>query len=461
MKVLRLAAAAALAAAPAAPIAAQAPADSARPITLDEAVRLAQRSSPDMVRARGQLKTSGAGVRSAYAAFIPNLNVGLSALQQGGDRLGPQGNIIAFTGQSWSYGSTFSGNVDLFDGGRRFFELRQQQKVLDAADANETSQRYAVALNVKQQYYNVLAARESESAARAQLEQAEQQLRASSARVAAGAATRSDSLRSVIQVGNARLALITAQNNLQVANATLTRLVATPFPVTATVSDTAAEPPTLGLDSASLVQLAERGPAVRQAEANLAAARAALRASKTPYLPTINAQYSRSGNGFDRRFGTGPAFYSCPTQSNPSQQCATYVYSNNLRIGLNYPLFNQWQREQQLTTARVAEDNAEAALRDARLLAQQTLTVQTGALRTAQERVAIQEASVAAAQEDLRVQQQRYALGASTLLDVLTSQTQLNQAQASLIQARYDARVARAQLEALVGRDLSAGLSPR
>ena len=82
------------------------------------------------------------------------------------------------------------------------------------------------------------------------------------------------------------------------------------------------------------------------------------------------------------------------------------------------------------------------------------LTASVGTLQTAQERVRIQGASVAAAEEDLRVQQQRYALGASTLLDVLTSQTQLTQARLSLIQARYDARVAKAQIEALVGRTL-------
>ena len=65
-----------------------------------------------------------------------------------------------------------------------------------------------------------------------------------------------------------------------------------------------------------------------------------------------------------------------------------------------------------------------------------------------------QTATVEAAEEDLRVQQQRYAVGASTLLDVLTSQTQLNEARRDLIRARYDLRVAKAQLEALVGRDL-------
>ena len=87
-------------------------------------------------------------------------------------------------------------------------------------------------------------------------------------------------------------------------------------------------------------------------------------------------------------------------------------------------------------------------------MAQQQLTEFVGSLRLAEARVAIQLASVTAADEDLRVQNQRYALGGSTLLDVLTSQTQLNQARTALIQARYDARVARAQIEALLGRDL-------
>jgi outer membrane protein len=69
-------------------------------------------------------------------------------------------------------------------------------------------------------------------------------------------------------------------------------------------------------------------------------------------------------------------------------------------------------------------------------------------------RVQIQESSVAAGEEDLRVQQERYALGASTLLDVLNSQTTLDQARRDLIQARLDARTAKAQIEALIGRDL-------
>jgi outer membrane protein len=82
------------------------------------------------------------------------------------------------------------------------------------------------------------------------------------------------------------------------------------------------------------------------------------------------------------------------------------------------------------------------------------LVTQLGNLRTAEARIQIQRASVAAAEEDLRVQQERYSLGASTLLQLLTSQNTLNSSRAALIQARLDARVARAQIEALIGREL-------
>jgi outer membrane protein len=104
--------------------------------------------------------------------------------------------------------------------------------------------------------------------------------------------------------------------------------------------------------------------------------------------------------------------------------------------------------------ADVALQNADAALRDAKLLARQNFVQYWGALRTAQQQVSIQTASVAAAEEDLRVQKQRYELGASTLLDVLTSEANVIQARSALIQARYNYRVAKAQIEALVGRDL-------
>jgi outer membrane protein len=412
--------------------------DSLRPISLQEAVSLAQRNAPAAVQARGQIRSTSSAVRSAYGAFFPSLSASVSQSKQAGERFDPLRGPVSGSVSPWQYGVGLSSNWEVFDGLRRWNDLNARRADVDAAEANEVSQRFNIALQVKREYANILAARESESAAQAQLEQAEAQLKASVARVQAGAATMSDSLRSLIQVGNARLALLTASNNLRIASASLTRLVGTPFLVTANPADTA-ELPVATLDSTALAVLVLQGPAVRQAELQMVAARRAERASKASYLPTVSLSYSYSGNRQDSSYmlNFGP-----------------YAYGRQFSVRMNFPIFNNFNREDQVLRARIAHDNAAANLRDARFAAQQSLVQQFGALRTAEARIRIQQASVLAAQEDLRVQQQRYALGASTLLDLLTSQSQLNQARAALIQARQDYRIARAQIEAIIGRDL-------
>jgi outer membrane protein len=413
-------------------------AQEARAITLQEAVTLARRNAPATVQARNALRTGAAQVRTRYASFLPTLNFGAGVSSQDGTRFIPDQNLVVSQDQPWRGSHRFNANLEVFDGGRRYFDLQAARANVDAAEATEVSQSFNVALQVKQQYYAVLAAREQRAAAQKQLQQAEQQLRASTARVQAGAATRSDSLRSSIQVGNARLAILTAENNLATGNAALSRLVGSDAIVTAAVADTA-ETGSISMSDAELFALAEGGPAVRQATAQYAAARQSSRASKTPYLPTLSVgwglSYAASDSGF--RFTGDPRLKNLSTS-----------------ISINFPLFNGLSREQNVVAASVAEDNAAVQMRDARLNARQQLVQQLGAFRTAETRVQIQLASVAAGEEDLRVQQERYGLGASTLLDVLNSQATLDQARRDLIQARLDARTAKAQIEALVGRDL-------
>ena len=245
-------------------------------------------------------------------------------------------------------------------------------------------------------------------------------------------------MRSLVQLGNAQLASLTAQNNLQLANATLTRLVASSQTVTATVADTIDQHVVVP-DIAELAPLVDRAPAIQQADAQLASARASVRSAKTAFLPTLNMNFTRGGSGVDPQFGFGTK---------------RYAYNQNLSFSMAFPLFNNLNREVTVARAIVSEDVAAANLRDAKYLARQTLVQSVGQMRTAQEQVAIQTTTVNAATEDLRVQQRRYELGATTLLDLLTSQTQLDTARTALIRARYDYRVAKAQLEALIGRDL-------
>jgi len=414
--------------------------DSARKISLAEAIQMAQQNSPDAIQAEGTERTSKAARVAAVGAILPNATLSAGhVVQLGGGltRLNQNGEQITVA-QKPTNNTGLSLNMTLFDGGQRLYDLRTANYQIAAAEANRVAVKYNIALGVKQQYFAVLAALESQDAADLQMAQATEQFKASVARVRAGAATRSDSLRGVIQVGNAQLALITAASAKEAAEAALTRLVGSPVPVTADPASVQENMSALP-DSAQLAVLALTGPAVQQAQANLDVAEESRKASKATYLPSLSASYSRSGSGTDPQFGFG---------SDP------YTYSGRLSFQLSYPIFNNFAREEQVVRAKVAEINAQSAFRDSQLAAVQTLTQNIGAIRSASQRVAIQVASVAAAREDVRVQQQRYNIGASTLLDLITSQAALATAEQALIQARYDYRIARAQLEALIGRDL-------
>ncbi|PYO74307.1 MAG: hypothetical protein DMD64_04295 [Gemmatimonadetes bacterium] len=82
------------------------------------------------------------------------------------------------------------------------------------------------------------------------------------------------------------------------------------------------------------------------------------------------------------------------------------------------------------------------------------ITQNLAALSTAVEQINIAKDNLAAATEDLRVQNERYRVGAATILDLLTSQAALTQAEVNVVQTRFNSLIARAQVEAVVGRTL-------
>ncbi len=410
----------------------------ARPISLEEAVRLAQQNSPLTVQARNANRTSESAVRASLAQYLPTAAFSYSGNQAGGTQF-VQGTPVPTTGLPWSYSRSLSSNFTLYDGGQRNYNLRAAQANLESAGANEVAQRYSVALTVKTQYFNVLAANEQLAASKQLLEQALLQLTVASAKMKAGVATLADSLTSAIAVGNAKLSILTAENSLRNANAALTRLVASPVMVTAILADTM-DTGKVELDEAQLLSMVSDGPSVRQSTQALEAARAQHKAATTPYMPTLalNASYGQNPKASQNfNFGGGPT-----------------ATSTRFGLSLNYTIFNNYTREQSLLVARVNAENAEANLRDAKALVVQNLTTFLSNYRTAQSTIELQLLTIQSAREALRVVQQRYNLGTSSLLEVLQAETTLDNARAQLINARVNARIAKANIEALIGRDL-------
>ncbi len=421
---------------PAAALAQQPAGAGPRPISLDEAVAQAQANSPITVQAHGSARIADANWKSSVAAFLPSVNVGQSAYHSGGANFF-QGSLIP-TSADWSYSKGYSLDLTLFDGGARILGYRAARASLSAASQNEIIQRYAVALSVKQQYFAVLAAREAEAAADQQLKEAEAQMAITQAKIAGGSASRADSLNSAVTVGQAKLAVIKAQGSLTTANSALTRLVGGGEELTAIPADTAIVP-TISPDSAALVRLALEGPNVRQAEEQAHANHSSRWVALARYLPSLSVSYGYS------RYYKSPHFI---------VGGGSLVNSHALYYSASYSLFDNFRREASVVTADANADNARAGLRDARLAARENLAQYLAQFRTATQTIDLQRLQIEAATENVAAKDAQYRAGAVALVDVLTAQSALATARQELIQARLDARTAKAQIESLLGKNI-------
>jgi outer membrane protein len=402
-------------------------------VTLEEALERAQEVQPAIVEAEGARRTAAAADRSAWGAFLPSLSTSAAASRSN------VGRVDISTGlpmpPEYSYTVGIGAGLDLFDGFRRLAQKKAASASLDAAEAGLRSRQYDVALATKQVFYGEAAREELVRVATAQLRRAEQQLQVSVDRLRAGTATRSDSLRSTVEVGTSRMALLQAEANLVVARTNLGRQIGVDGPVRALPDTVLPTPP----DPVPLRESAlQSAPGVAQNEAQARAARARVWAARSQYWPSLSVSYS------DNRQGTGSPF------SNFDEYRESFIW----RFGLSWTLFNGFQREGNQVAAAVDREVAEAQAEDARRQLSAGFVAQFTALTTAYAQIEIAGTNVAAAAEDLRVQNERYQLGAATILDLLTSQSSLTEAEVSLIQARFNYLIARAELEALIGQEL-------
>ena len=407
-------------------------------ITLEEAIARANRVQPGVIQAGGTVRNAEARQRTATGAFLPSLTVSGNRGESfsEGQQLDPStGQFITSGTSTGSAGASVSSSIDLFAGFRRTSEKKAAGANRDAADASFRNAKYQQQLATTNQFFDALAAEQLQSVREASVRRAEEQLKVAVAKLHAGRGIRPDSLRSVVTLGNAQLQLVNARTSLATAEANLGRLVGEDGPIGA-VDDSTLYHALAVVDTSALRNEAlANAPSVKAAEASAEAARAAVRVSKAGYYPTLSLSGSASLSG-------------------SSRNSYTFLQSRQLSLGLSWPLFNRFQREQGIVNSQTALENAEAQAADSRRLVLANLTAALAALEAARLRTAISQTSVVAAQEDLRVQQERYRLGAATIVDVLTSQEALNQAEVDVVTARFDYVRARAQISALIGRTL-------
>lgn len=384
-----------------------------------------------MSGALADVRTAEAARRSATGAFLPSVSLNSGALRSNQNPTGP---LTREAETSWSSGVV--AGLEIFDGGRRFAARRSASALIDAADAGLIQQRYAVRLAAKQAFYEVLRADQLIAVAQARIGQAERSRGIASSRHAAGTTTRSDELRAELELSSAREALLAAREDRLAATLNLGRLIGANGPMAAIADTTILSPRPLGFSRSELETMAvQQAPSVVAAQERARSNAAVEKEARASYFPSI-----RAAAGYNV---TNDVIV--PGAPRDGWQ---------LQVGLAYPLFDNFQREERIDRASAARTVADAQADDIARLARAEAGRLTGGVALAEERIALAQTAVTAAQEDLRVIEARYRVGASAILDLITSQVNLVEAETRLVTARFDYLVARASLEALVGRDL-------
>jgi outer membrane protein TolC len=410
-----------------------------RTVTLADAIRLSERVQPLVVRAAGEITTAAAQRRSAWGSYLPTLSASSSASafsSEGPSRVDPvTGQLLSGNTSNRSLNTSLSASVDLFTGFRRGAEMRAARATQSAAEASLVDARFQQALATTSQFLAALAAEQLVRVRETSVRRAEEQLKTSINKLQAGSATRSDSLRSRVTLGNAQLDLIRAGTDLATAEAGLARLIGETGRVKA-LDDSAFYRVIEMPDTAALRAEAEsKSPRIQSAAAAAKAARAGLKASRAAYWPSLALSGNTAWNA---------------SRSNDYD----LLNQRQLSLALRWSVFDGFARELAVAERAASLDLADATAADEQRAVAAELTARLAELAAARAQIDITQTSVLAAEEDLRVQQERYRLGASTIVDVLTSQEALNQAEVDVVVARFDYLRAKASLEALIGRNL-------
>jgi outer membrane protein TolC len=405
------------------------PGTGAREVTLAEALGLARENAPALEQRLSQLEVAKYGELTAWGQFLPDLSLSYQYNNSSSGRLDPTGQAITTT----SYSAQLGAQIDLFRGFRRFSDLRGAKRGVEASSARLRETEYLTRESVKISWYNALANRELVRVEADRVARQEDQLGFVEQQLELGRATRSDVLRSQVDLNNARVALLNAENGARTAQYALAEAVGVAEPLApVTGAELEAEPVGAGREEL-LARALTASPSLTAIRAQAAADEAAVASAKSAYLPTLSA---RGGWAWARE------------EFPPRNRSWSVALFGSL------PLFDGFNRERQLYQARATLDQTRTAERAEELALRTELDQALGTIDAAAASIDLAEQTVELSAEDLRVTQERYRLGLATILDLQSAQIALRQAEVDLIRRRFDYQIGLARLEAILGADL-------
>ncbi len=393
----------------AAPARAQIP----QPLSLAEAVRTALERSPQVRAARSTVQAAEAQVWAARAALAPTANLQAAS---------------ALSGTVTSYQVGAGVTYLLYDGGARQAQVRQLEAQARAAREQLAAVANQVALAAVQTFMSTVLSQQVIALRQQAVEQARLQVEGARARVRAGTAPQADVISAEAQLAAAEVQLLQAEADFAASQEALRVLLGLP-PAAALTLAVPGPPPPFELSEEEVVRRALQRPEVRRAEADVAAAEAALVVAMLQggLTVTLDGRYVILGSG------TSPS--------------GTWSVGASVSV----PVADGGQRQARVEAARVGLEAARSNLEQVRLEARRDAVQALLAYRSAAAREQAARRAAEAAQEALRVAQGRYQAGVGSILEVATAQAQFASVQESLLQAQAARWTSLAALRRAVG----------
>ena len=329
-----------------------------------------------------------------------------------------------------------SARLPLYSGGANEANIAASELGVRAARLTTERAREDLKYEVTAAYWDAVEAGKKIEVQRDTVNKYDAHLKNVTALYEAGAQAKIDVLRSSVELSNARQELTRAENTYAVSLAALRNLlnISRTEPLTLT-SEVAYQPFETSVENCisyanrSRLDLAEERMKVQQKELAVESARAGKK-------PTVSLT-----------LGTG-----LTSQFRPRHDTSADVSAS---VGVSWNIFDSGVTRAAIEAAEAERDIALLTLKKTEETIDLNLRKAYLNMREAEQRFTSTGDAVRQAREDYHIANERYRAGEGILLDIIDAQTALSAAETNAISARYDYARCRAQVENIMGTELT------
>lgn len=411
----------------------------ANPLTLDEALRLANTQASAFQQAGLNEQIAAEDVKQARAAFLPRVTAPLDYIYTS-----PARGVSADPFQTFSfiaanaiheYQALVSVAGDLDVSGRLRATLAKNRALLTAARAGTEVARRALAEAVVEAYYGLALAVAGRQAAEGSLLAAEEFQRITSLLLSGGEVAPVDLTRAQLQTTNRRDELERARAGEVVAAGALRVLVGYDFLKPITTSDLALTVPVEDAANQITADTISKRPEFAQFEAERHAAEQEIRAARAERLPQLS--YFLNG-GFDTDSLRTP-----PLNEHTGISAA---------FSLSIPIFDWGASKSRERQARLRAQSAELLRVQAVRGFVEQFYSSRAQLISAIARIRLARLGVDQAESNLRASIARYRSGEAQVIEVTDAQSTLVTQRQALYQSLFDYQIALSRLKQAAGQ---------